>query len=210
MPIVPHFFKERIIAMRRDPLGPPPYLSVPEGKKFCTYCGVLKELDAFHNDISKADKKRDHCIACRQAIREQEMALAAPLVDMEEQAINTLKDLASTGGSSTPHAAEALEAIIKPFGGVDGLGKWMFATFLAARPGSAIRERLLCRIIDLIEMNTVQGQSTMPMERMEDSDLIRIMSVNLIEFQKKASLPSNAIPTFEGKVVDAMKVVNRE
>jgi hypothetical protein len=195
--------------IRPNKLPPPPFEEIDESKKYCTYCGILKELEHFHVDRSKPDGHRDHCIDCRKAIRAEENALAIPLANMEEQAIETLDSLSSSGGSMTPHSSEALEAIIKPFGGVEGLGKWMFATFLAARPGSAIRERLLSRVIDLIEMNTERGDASVPLERMEDADLVRIMSINLIEYQKKASLPSNAIPTIDGKLVDAKKVVNR-
>lgn len=198
------------MAIRPKHLQTPPFEEIPEDRKYCTHCGELKHKTEFHVDSTRADGYRDHCKQCRELIRQEQQALAAPLVNMEEQALDMLDSLSSSGGSHVPHTTEAVEALMRPFGGMDGFGKWMFATFLAARPGSTVRERLLSRILDLVEMNSAKGDADAPLDKMEDRDLIRIMSVHLLEFQKKSELPSTAVPTVDGKVVDAVRVLRRD
>lgn len=181
----------------KDPLAP------PKGLKWCTNCGQQKPLDQFHKDAARVDGHRDHCTDCRRELRREESIKGTVLEDMEDQAMETLGQLSGRGGSVVPHATEALESVLRPFGGMEGYGKWLFATFLAARPGSAVRERLLTKILDLIQYVSAAGDSEQPINEMEDGDLIRIMSTHIIEFQKKANLPATAFPTLDGRVADA-------
>lgn len=177
------------------------------GMKYCTNCGIKKDLDEFHSDASRSDGHRDHCKQCR-----RELALAAeyndgPIRELEEKGMEVLGAMANSGGSFQPHVSEALEELLLPFGGMRGFSKFFFANYLAAKPGSATRERMLSRITDLIEKVSDIGDSDTPLDRMEEGDIIRVMATHVIEYQKKTGIGSNMIPTVNGSVVHISQVL---
>lgn len=173
------------------------------GMKFCTNCGDKKELSQFHRDKTRPDGYKDHCAKCRIELSNQlAIASAAPLREMEEQGYAALSAMQHSGGSYNPHISEALEEVLAPFGGMKGFSKWYFANFLAAKPGSAVRERMLLRIADMIDKVTDIKSADIRVDEMEDGDIIRVMQTTLIEYQRKANVGNNAVPTIDGRVIE--------
>ena len=155
--------------------------------KYRTSCGIRKSLDSFHKDETKEDGRRDTCSECRSKINElkKKDRLDEKLRKIEQEGLETLGNLKS-GGSFDPHINEVFEAMMKPFGGVNGWAKHLFATYLASDPGSQKRVKIH--------------------DMMEERDLLQLMRSHLVEYQKGNDLPSTAIPTLSGNVIDAEAV----
>jgi hypothetical protein len=174
------------------------------GCKFCTHCGSRKSLDEFHKDVSKEDGHRDVCKACRTKLAEQakQDQLDHRLAVLEEQGLETLETL-KDGGSFDPHINEIFESMLRPFGGVNGWAKHLFATYLACDPGSQKRVKIHDMMMQLAGKVTKLGLAERQLDMMEERDLIQVMRQHLVEYQEGNSLPATAIPTFSDKVIDA-------
>lgn len=176
-------------------------------KKYCTSCGIRKVLEDFHKDESKWDGHRDTCKECRAKINEQKKqdSLDARLQELEKEGLETLGNL-SSGGSFDPHINEVFEAMMKPFGGVNGWAKHLFATYLACDPGSQKRVKIHDMMMQLAGKVTKLGLAERQLDMMEERDLLQIMRQHLVEYQQGNDLPSTALPTLSGDVIDAETV----
>jgi len=174
------------------------------GCKFCTHCGQRKTLDLFHVDVSKEDGHRDVCKECRTKIADQakQDQLDHRLAVLEEQGLQTLETL-KDGGSFDPHINEIFESMLRPFGGVNGWAKHLFATYLACDPGSQKRVKIHDMMMNLASKVTTLGLAERQLDMMEERDLIEVMRQHLIEYQESNSLPATAIPTLNDRVIDA-------
>jgi|14_taG_2_1085336.scaffolds.fasta_scaffold01267_9 hypothetical protein len=172
--------------------------------KYCTSCGIRKDLESFHRDETKEGGRRDTCKDCRSKINEQKKQdrLDAKLRQIEEEGLETLGGL-SSGGSFDPHINEVFEAMMKPFGGVNGWAKHLFATYLACDPGSQKRVKIHDMMMQLAGKVTKLGLAERQLDMMEERDLLQVMRQHLVEYQKGNELPPTAIPTLDGDVIDA-------
>lgn len=175
--------------------------------KYCTSCGIRKSLDSFHKDETKEDGRRDTCSECRSKINElkKKDRLDEKLRKIEQEGLETLGNLKS-GGSFDPHINEVFEAMMKPFGGVNGWAKHLFATYLASDPGSQKRVKIHDMMMQLAGKVTKLGLAERQLDMMEERDLLQLMRSHLVEYQKGNDLPSTAIPTLSGNVIDAEAV----
>lgn len=174
------------------------------GSKWCTHCGGRKSLDAFHRDSSKEDGHRDVCKDCRSSLDQQkkQKSLDAELQKVEQEGLDALGNL-SSGGSFDPHINEVFESLMKPFGGVNGWAKHLFATYLACDPGSQKRVKIHDMMMQLAGKVTKLGLTERQLDMMEERDLLQVMKQYLVEYQEGNDLPSTAIPTITGDVIDA-------
>lgn len=174
------------------------------GVKFCTHCGIRKNLDQFHKDEAKEDGHRDVCKECRSKINEKRKQdrLDQKLAEIEKEGLETLGGL-SSGGSYDPHINEVFEAMMKPFGGVNGWAKHLFATYLACDPGSQKRVKIHDMMMQLAGKVTKLGLAERQLDMMEERDLLQVMRQHLAEYQEHNDLPPTAIPTLEGEVIDS-------
>ena len=174
------------------------------GEKYCTSCGIRKMLAEFHKDTTKEDGHRDTCRECRAKINKErkEQSLAAELRRIEEEGLKTLGTL-TDGGSYDPHINEVFESLMKPFGGVQGWAKHLFATYLACDPGSQKRVKIHDMMMQLAGKVTKLGLAERQLDMMEEKDLLQVMRGHLVDFQKGNNLPSTMIPTLGDSVIDA-------
>jgi len=179
------------------------------GVKFCTHCGMRKSLEEFHKDEAKEDGHRDVCKACRSTINEKRKQdrLDAKLAEIEREGLETLGGL-SSGGSFDPHINEVFEAMMRPFGGVNGWAKHLFATYLACDPGSQKRVKIHDMMMQLAGKVTKLGLAERQLDMMEEKDLLQVMRQHLVEYQENNDLPSTALPTLEGDVVDMQEGID--
>lgn len=183
-----------------------PILAVQEemkGSKYCTTCGERKDLSEFNKDISKPDGYRDTCSKCRADIRQQQKQdqLDRRLAVLEEEGLNTLGTMTS-GGTFDPHVNEVFEAMMRPFGGVNGWAKHMFATYLAAPPGSSKRIKIHDMMMNLAAKVTKLGLAERKLDMMEEKDLIDVMGKYIHEFQDANRLPPSALPGTNNTIID--------
>jgi len=174
------------------------------GEKYCTSCGIRQSLAEFHKDETKEDGHRDTCRKCRSLINKErkEQALAAELRQIEEEGLKTLGTL-TDGGSYDPHINEVFESLMKPFGGVQGWAKHLFATYLACDPGSQKRVKIHDMMMQLAGKVTKLGLAERQLDMMEEKDLLQVMRSHLVDFQKGNNLPSTVIPTLGESLIDA-------
>lgn len=177
------------------------------GEKYCTHCGTRKKFEKFDVDNGNLDGRRDVCKECRAEIRkaEQEQLQLEAIQDMEHKSVEALGELASSGGSMTPHTSELLESVMSAFGGTHGYVKHLFATYIAAPPGSERRVKIHKMIFDLTQNVTQVDMNDKRLEEMPTEDIQRLMGTFIEEWQKKRGLPSNAVPTLEGAIADTVQ-----
>lgn len=192
----------------KDPIDA---VSDKTGEKFCTHCGIRKELKEFHVDASKEDGHRDVCKQCRSELNasKKESRLSAEIKRMEEEGVKTLGTL-TDGGSFDPHINEVFEAMMKPFGGVQGWAKHLYATWLACEPGSNKRVKIMDMMMNMAGKVTKLGLAERKLDMMEEKDLLEVMRTHIVEFQKANDLPPTAIPLFEEDAIDALTVEHED
>ena len=95
-----------------------------------------------------------------------------------------LEKLPDIGGTNAPHSAELIESLFGAFGGMRGYSRWLFATFLAAPAGSAIRERLLSRVMDIAERVSSAGDANERFDMLSDEDVRKVLIKALEEKAK--------------------------
>jgi len=190
-----------------EPVDPIEAAMPAAGEKFCTHCGHKKILEAFHKDETKEDGRRDVCKDCRSLINDQKKqdSLDARLRELEKEGLESLGNL-SSGGSFDPHINEVFEAMMKPFGGVNGWAKHLFATYLACDPGSQKRVKIHDMMMQLAGKVTKLGLAERQLDMMEERDLLQVMRQHIIEYQEGNRLPPTAIPTLDDTVIDVAKV----
>lgn len=167
-----------------------------EGKeKWCSMCGNKLPLSEFHRDPETHDGFKPHCRSCRAQRHQEDRAEQQDkrLTEVEEEGLEVLSTL-SRGGTFVPHSQELVEALIRPFGGVDGFAKVAYACYYQCRPGSQMRVRILNMIAQMVMKNSELGQAEQRMEDFSDEDLRRLMVRAIKSYQEKSGLPDDTLP----------------
>jgi hypothetical protein len=171
--------------------------------KWCTNCGKQKSIGEFDRDRTKTDGHKDTCKPCRADLRKLERINEEdPEIDKMEQDARDVLATLTDGGSITPKSEEFVESIMKPWGGSDGFAKYMFSTYLAAKPGSPTRERILSRIMDVVERHNNREQQSGSLEDMDTQSVNAVLIEAMKRFQQAKGLPSNAVQTVDGKIIE--------
>lgn len=148
----------------------------PEGMKVCGQCCEQKPAneDHFDKDGSKNDGFRNWCKECRKNKQEMKRLKNAANV-IEAMDAELLKGITQSknGGSNVPHIAQVAEAWIQILGGHQGVAQHLASTYLAAKPGSQTRERLLGQLLKMIAGLSDSNKVSMPAELMSDEDIDR-------------------------------------
>lgn len=178
-----------------------------EGEKYCTHCGILKPYELFHKDASRQDGYKDVCRECRSEIdkEQRKRVLDDRIRAVDDEGMEALGKM-TPGGSYDPHINEVFEAVLRPFGGVNGWAKHLFATYLAAEPGSARRVKIHDMIMQLAGKVTKLGLAERQLDMMEERDLLNVMRQYLTEYQSSNDLPSTALPDPRGGIIDASEL----
>jgi len=162
---------------KNEPPPPPDVEGMPlmSEVKVCSGCHHELSRDAFHfdRDNHSADGFKNICKVCR-ASREQaeDNAEIAAKVDKLDTATSIILDtIAASGGSKVPHVVEVFEHLIGAYGGAQGLAQHYMANYLMAKPGSAIRQKLLDTMIRLTIKATETGAVRKPLDMMDDAEL---------------------------------------
>ena len=170
--------------------------------KWCTNCGKQKAIGDFDKDRTRPDGYKDTCKSCRADLRKrQQIAEEDPEIEKMEMDARDVLSTLTEGGSITPKSEELVESLMKPWGGSDGFAKYMFSTYLAAKPGSPTRERILSRIMDAVERHNTREQSTGSLEDMDTQSVNAVLIEALKRHQQAKGLPDNTLQTLDGKVI---------
>jgi hypothetical protein len=151
------------------------------GTKVCPKCSLKLLVEDFDIDESKADGRKSWCQTCRETdrIEKQNRALSdnegnvRRLIDKIDAGVLLTLSEAQPGGTNVPHRVQLLEEIIALMGGVRGVAMQYVATFQAAPPGSAIRQRLLDKLVNAVHLSSEGGGVSKPRELMSDEELER-------------------------------------
>lgn len=106
------------------------------------------------------------CRPCKRALKDK-----AKVAELESKAVETFLGSTSQGGSSIPHTAEMLEAIMKNVGGVNGFAGLCMKQYFDAKPGSRLRNSLLETIVRLTTKNTEHGGARKPVSLLTEEEL---------------------------------------
>jgi hypothetical protein len=155
-------------------LGP---ILLPE--KACTNCNVSWTLtdsffakdaespDGFKNQCKKCDQVKDECERYEE-IQEQ-------IGKLDRASVEILQSLSEKPATAVnlPHLATLLEDLITVWGGSMGFAQRCQAEYLAAKPGSMIRQRYNQMISKLVLESSSQGYVQVPLDKMSDEEIER-------------------------------------
>lgn len=128
----------------------------------------------FDRDATKPDGYKSICKTCRSHIAEtKRLEHAADMLKALDLGLVRALANSKAGGTDVPHLAEIYQSIIHLLGGVHGLAQQYVATYIASRPGSQTRERLLGQVVKMGEVVSDSKKVEMPVELMSDQDLER-------------------------------------
>jgi hypothetical protein len=146
---------------------------VPQSKR-CHRCELEQPLERFDRDATKPDGYRSVCKSCRCHIAEaKRLEQAADMLKALDLGLVRALANSKPGGTDVPHLAEIYQSIIHLLGGVQGLAQQYVATYIASKPGSQTRERLLGQVVKMGEVVSDSKKVEMPVELMSDQDLER-------------------------------------
>lgn len=150
--------------------------------KDCAGCGQVYPLSRlyWHADSNTDTGFHSHCKSCRLGKKAKEQ------IDLAEQALaEKVKEAQATSlaildvmqvpknYSRVPHMAELYERMIEVFGGPQGIAQHYLLTFLAAKPGSSIRQKIMQSMMNLSVMVSQDGKARVPLELMSEEDVDR-------------------------------------
>lgn len=128
--------------------------------------------EAFDNFERVAGGFAPTCKACDQkrevanVMRTRRDAIKA----LDAYALNQLAK-AKPGGATAPHISALLAELTSLGGGVQGMAAHWWATFLAAKPGSATRQKMMQQYIAVVQGATQLGGTKIPVNQMDEEEL---------------------------------------
>lgn len=135
----------------------------------CPSCRQTMPLSEFFGK----EPKCKHCL--RQQVRTvaaQSKGEASELDRMLVERLENLSDIIPSGGDENlPDQGTMVEDILRPFGGSRGLGLQLAATYVTAKPGSAVRQRILQNIMQHVKVASELGYAKKPLEMLSDEEL---------------------------------------
>lgn len=146
-----------------------------EETKHCPKCNLSLLVEDFDVDASKPDGRKSHCKTCRslepkKLIADTNRALSEFLQRMDAGVLANLSG-SEPGGTLVPHRVQFLEEVLALLGGVRGLAMQYVANMQAANPGSAIKQRMLDKLVQAIHLSSDDGKVSKPREMMTDEEL---------------------------------------
>lgn len=120
----------------------------------CRDCGIEKPLteEFWHKDSSRESGLRTACKVCvnnKHHVGTQ-LGIQQTLARIENNAIALLDkicEMPCEAGKRLPHVADAYQASMNVFGGVDGFARQVGSTYFGAKPGSTTRQKILDSIM---------------------------------------------------------------
>lgn len=150
----------------------------------CDKCGMNKPLTAsfFDKKVDAGSGFRTTCKTCRKHERMEQTEITTPKAGNMEQLLASgdlalvnkfgeMMTLGAAGGTSVPHIAEVYESVMSAFGGPAGYAAQIVATYLAASPGSQVRQRVLTMIAKMAGDATESGKATIRLDLLTDEEL---------------------------------------
>lgn len=160
--------------------------------KLCLGCGApalpgKPRCQACLKEQAKLARKRE--------AKRRQRALDA----IEREAVDTLIEKATQGGSNIPHSAELTEQLMTYFGGVNGLASMFVKQYHEAPPGGSMRTRMLETITRLVTKNTEQGGAQKPVSLLSDDELQDMLEAQVQELAAEMLRRK----TVDGKIEEA-------
>lgn len=160
----------------------------------CRRCDRRKPLnsDYFDRDMDKESGFRTVCKQCRKEIREGEEE--PPTLSLQDSSdlndrnvLEAVKELSRVGGdpNNLPHIATVLENLMRAFGGIEGFSRHVALNYLASRPGSMARNKILQSIMSMAVKVSESGATKPPLDLMDEADLRREMETIAARLDKK-------------------------
>ena len=147
-------------------------------KRTCTICELSQPLSEFARKKGKGcpggySKVCKECQAHKkEAVADHVKQNCVEIDKMQLKLIETLKNEAPDLQSArVPSIGDAVEHILRPFGGIEGYGLQLASNFLMADPGGATRQRYASLIAKMIGDASKLGYAKKPLDDMSDEEL---------------------------------------
>lgn len=151
-----------------------PDVEIKEGQQRCRKCGNWLPMTGhyWHADRSQPTGLHRECRQCR-ALKKQDderVKIAKRVAQLDENSLTFLDSLVNSPVAYGVPEARAMAAdLLYAYGGSAGFARHYLANFLAAEPGSAVRQKHLDRIVGLIEKLSSTGK--VAIKQMGDDEL---------------------------------------
>jgi hypothetical protein len=145
----------------------------------CDDCGMDLPLNAmyFDRDNKAPGGFKGTCKQCRSEIRKvrTDQEVLDKIAQLDKFTLRMLDNIAMGEGSRVPHVAELYERLVEAFGGSSGVARHALNTYLASKPDSQIRVKVLDILTRLAMKTTDTGAAKIPVELLSDADLQRVI-----------------------------------
>lgn len=142
----------------------------------------------WHRDSYSDDGFQTHCKMCRnlQAEKDRKADQADKIAAAQKNLMDRIVLETNAGRGLTP-GSEIQEHAVDMFGGSKGLATELVATYAAAKPGSAIREKILRLLYQSALKLEESGLATKKVEEMTDEELKAEMQKQLRIFDAESA-----------------------
>jgi len=141
----------------------------------CRVCekSLPQTADWFHRDSSTPSGFREVCKTCRKQKEDiaRDKAIVQKVRELDLKTLEILSSPHSPKQTRIPHQAEMYEKLMIGFGGPEGFTQHFIANFLASKPGTAIREKMLRAILNLSKDVTQVGATSKDLKALSDDEL---------------------------------------
>lgn len=149
------------------------------GTRRCRICEEQLPLteEFWHRDSHDPEGFQAACKECRkiEAQATENRRILDQVRVLDETIVEAVARAADDGrqrGSLVPHAASLYERLIAAFGGELAFAQHYAMTYAAAKPGSAIREKLLRQIVNLGTKVSEMGRAEEDLDALSTADLM--------------------------------------
>ena len=132
------------------------------------YARDAESPDGYKNQCKKCDKYQDER-DCMDGVMER-------VAELDGCSVKLLEELSkgSSSVSNLPHASTVLEDLVTLWGGSMGFAKRCHAEYLAAKPGSMIRQRYNLLLAKMVLEASSQGYVQPPLEKLSDQEIEKL------------------------------------
>jgi hypothetical protein len=169
------------------------FLDDADTRQLCSgSCGRMLPINGtyFHRDARRESGFVTKCKHCASQDREnhRNQAIMETVERLESESIKILLDPRLQFLEQAPHTATLLEEVMACFGGPQGFARHVMGQYLASKPGSMGRTKILQLVLTLTEKVTAAGKSKQTFDMLSDEDLQRETDRRLTAILK---LPGN-------------------
>lgn len=151
-------------------------IEIPESikvrKKVCKCCAQEMPLDQFSRKGTSYSASCRDCLKLKEkAVKDHVKQTCAKVDAMQLGLIRQLASEPPQDFTDIPDIGTAVQHLLRPFGGMEGLALQISASYLMCEPDSTTRQRYGKMLVDAVKEASKLGYAKKPLDLMSDDEL---------------------------------------